>query len=356
MDAGEDAVRTTTPQSLLGVQQRKESLNHVIHEQDQTPGLSIGCACSCRRRGRDGCGCCLDRRLIGGRRCLRPAAAGVGLRMPAPGRRTTTTSRTRAPRLSRRSTRRTSPSLKVKWRFAIKGASAFGAIATSPIVINGTVYFQDLNSNVYALDRATGKLEWEHKFNKPDEGPNGVSYGYGRLYGATSTDAFALDPADRKADLDTQAAPQQERGHRHDASAVRQHGRSSAPCRATPRRSTPATGTASSGRSTPPRARRSGSSTRSPTAPSCSAIPRSTAAAASGTRPRSTARVASSSPIANPGPLYGTPKFPGGSSRPGPNLYTNSIVALNGQTGKLLWYRQAVPHDVRDYDLMIPAI
>src|SRR6476661_1972767 len=43
-------------------------------------------------------------------------------------------------------------SLKVKWRFAIKGTSAFGAIATSPIIINGTVYFQDLNSNVYALD------------------------------------------------------------------------------------------------------------------------------------------------------------------------------------------------------------
>src|SRR6476661_8561482 len=44
-------------------------------------------------------------------------------------------------------------SLKVKWRVAIKSTSAFGAIATSPIVINGTVYFQDLNSNVYALDR-----------------------------------------------------------------------------------------------------------------------------------------------------------------------------------------------------------
>jgi glucose dehydrogenase len=60
--------------------------------------------------------------------------------------------------------------------------------------------------------------------------------------------------------------------------------------------------------------------------------------------------------IANPAPLYGTPKFPNGSSRPGPNLYTNSLVALDGETGKLLWHRQAIPHDVRDYDLMIPAI
>lgn len=61
-----------------------------------------------------------------------------------------------------------------------------------PIVLNGTVYFQDLNSNVFALNRSTGKLEWQHLFNKPSEGPNGVSYFYGRVYGATATNAFAL--------------------------------------------------------------------------------------------------------------------------------------------------------------------
>src|SRR3954454_7442401 len=60
--------------------------------------------------------------------------------------------------------------------------------------------------------------------------------------------------------------------------------------------------------------------------------------------------------VANPAPLYGTKKFPNGSSRPGANLYTNSVVALDGQTGKRLWFRQALPHDIRDYDLMIPAI
>jgi len=84
--------------------------------------------------------------------------------------------------------------LKVKWRFALKGASAFGDFASAPIVLNGIVYFQDLNSNVYALDRSTGKLEWKHTFNKPSVGPNGIAYGYGRIYGATATDAFALDP------------------------------------------------------------------------------------------------------------------------------------------------------------------
>src|SRR6266849_8645934 len=84
--------------------------------------------------------------------------------------------------------------LKVKWRFRFSGTSAFGDFASTPIVLDKTVYLQDLNSNVYALDRASGKVKWAHKFNKPSEGPNGIAFGYGRIYGATATDAFALDP------------------------------------------------------------------------------------------------------------------------------------------------------------------
>src|SRR6201996_8451061 len=83
--------------------------------------------------------------------------------------------------------------LKVKWTFAFKGASGFGAFAQTPISLDGTVYLQDLNSNVVALDRATGKVKWRHAFNKPSVGPNGVAFGNGRIYGATSTAAFALD-------------------------------------------------------------------------------------------------------------------------------------------------------------------
>ncbi|TAM80585.1 MAG: acido-empty-quinoprotein group A [Acidobacteria bacterium] len=39
-----------------------------------------------------------------------------------------------------------------------------------------------------------------------------------------------------------------------------------------------------------------------------------------------------------------------GSARPGANLYTCSIVALNPDTGKMVWYYQASPHDVHDWD------
>jgi len=39
------------------------------------------------------------------------------------------------------------------------------------------------------------------------------------------------------------------------------------------------------------------------------------------------------------------------SLRPGDNLYTNSVVALDVHTGRLLWYKQMVPNDSHDYDL-----
>jgi glucose dehydrogenase len=38
-------------------------------------------------------------------------------------------------------------------------------------------------------------------------------------------------------------------------------------------------------------------------------------------------------------------------SRPGDNLYTVSLVALDAETGKLRWYYQQVPHDVWGYDI-----
>ena len=39
-----------------------------------------------------------------------------------------------------------------------------------------------------------------------------------------------------------------------------------------------------------------------------------------------------------------------GDSRPGPDLYTDSVVKLSPQ-GKLLWYYQLTPHDLYDWDL-----
>ena len=40
----------------------------------------------------------------------------------------------------------------------------------------------------------------------------------------------------------------------------------------------------------------------------------------------------------------------GGTSRPGPDLYTDSVVKLS-RRGKLLWYYQLTPHDLFDWDM-----
>jgi len=39
-----------------------------------------------------------------------------------------------------------------------------------------------------------------------------------------------------------------------------------------------------------------------------------------------------------------------GRMRPGDNLFTDSVVALNADTGKLAWYFQTTPHDDHDWD------
>ena len=55
--------------------------------------------------------------------------------------------------------------------------------------------------------------------------------------------------------------------------------------------------------------------------------------------------------VGNVGPDYN------GAQRPGDNLYTASIVALDGDTGKLKWHYQFTPHDVYDYDsVQIPVL
>ncbi|MBI1792070.1 MAG: PQQ-dependent dehydrogenase, methanol/ethanol family [Acidobacteria bacterium] len=45
-----------------------------------------------------------------------------------------------------------------------------------------------------------------------------------------------------------------------------------------------------------------------------------------------------------------------GDARKGTNLYTDCIVALNADTGKLQWYHQQIPHDVWDWDTAYESV
>ena len=86
------------------------------------------------------------------------------------------------------------------WAFKLTGQAAvgvrpYGSLTANPIVQNGVVYLQDLDSNVYALALATGKLQWEYQCNQPEKsgpGPNGVAVAGGKVYGSALTVAFAL--------------------------------------------------------------------------------------------------------------------------------------------------------------------
>jgi alcohol dehydrogenase (cytochrome c) len=55
--------------------------------------------------------------------------------------------------------------------------------------------------------------------------------------------------------------------------------------------------------------------------------------------------------IGNPGPDWN------GDQRAGDNLYSDCVVALNPDTGKLKWYFQFTPHDTLDYDaVQVPVL
>ena len=240
--------------------------------------------------------------------------------------------------------------LKPKWRFKLTGVGAFGSFASTPIVLGETVFLQDLASNVYALNRETGTLEWKHLFKSSSVGPNGVAYGYDKLFGATETSAFALDPTNghvlwtrkltRNANEGIDMAP----AVFNDTVLV-----STIPGNAKSFYAGNGDGIvyaldAQTGK----------------TKWSFNTI-------SDGARLWGNAKVNSGGglwyppavdangrvflAVANPAPFPGTSRYPNGSSRPGPDLYTDSLVALDGSTGKLLWYRQVIRHDVRDYDL-----
>ena len=54
---------------------------------------------------------------------------------------------------------------------------------------------------------------------------------------------------------------------------------------------------------------------------------------------------------ANPAPFPGTAEYPNGSSRPGDNLYTDSVVALDLETGEAAsGTTRSTPHDLFDRD------
>jgi outer membrane protein assembly factor BamB/plastocyanin len=239
--------------------------------------------------------------------------------------------------------------LGVAWTVPIIATGTFGAYATTPVVSNGVVYAQDLASNVYAINLETGKLLWIKKYNQPDEGPNGVTVANGTIYGATAESAFALQAATgeqlwtkklvRNANEGIDMAPGYNNGtvyvstvpgntkafYKGNGQAIlwaldAETGATKWKWEEVPKDLWGNTNINSGGGQWDP-----------PTF-----------------GPEGNLYVG----VANPAPFGpGTKQFPWGTSHPGPNLYTDSIVKLNASTGKLMWYYQLTPHDIFDHDM-----
>jgi outer membrane protein assembly factor BamB/cytochrome c553 len=246
--------------------------------------------------------------------------------------------------------------LGIAWTVPIKGGGVFGNYASTPIVADGVVYTQDLTSNVKAIDLETGQVKWSKDYDAEDVGPNGVAIGYGRVYGATSDFAFALDKDTGK---------EVWRSQRLTRNALEGIDMAPGVFDGTVYVST-VPGNAKSfykgngvGVLWALDAETGKEKWKFFTVPEDLWSPEHKDINSGGGLwhpPAFDDNGDVYADVANPAPWPGTNKFPWGSSRPGPNPHSNSLVKLNRSDGKMIWARQVLPHDVYDWDLQLPPI
>jgi outer membrane protein assembly factor BamB len=245
--------------------------------------------------------------------------------------------------------------LKVAWTLPIEAKSLYGGYASSPIVVGGVVYSQDLDSNVEAISLQSGRVLWVKRYDSLDVGPNGVVVADGRVFGTTATSAFALAQATgrqlwsvslvRNAHEGIDIAP----GYHDGVVYV-----STVPGNVKQFYAGDGVGIlwaldAATGRRL----------WHFDTVPEDLWSPEHTDINSGGGvwyAPAFDDQGSMYVGTGNPGPFLGTSRYPWGSSRPGPDLYTDSLIKLNATTGRLQWYYQLTPHDLFDWDLQDPPI
>ena len=231
--------------------------------------------------------------------------------------------------------------LRPLWRFRFRAPRSYsGSFASAPIVDSDTVYAQDLRSNVFALDRATGKLRWAKRYGFRNDGPNGIALGDGRVYGGTDSDGFALD-----------AKTGRELWRRHLTSATEQFV-NVAPLFWQGLVFIGTVGYPPGGRGAVYAldAKTGHVRWKFDTIAEPWAFPRK----AGGGGIWYPGSIDGDGRLyvgtANPGPWGGSLELPNGGAFPGRATYTDSLVVLDAKSGRLLWHDQVTPHDVRDYD------
>lgn len=237
--------------------------------------------------------------------------------------------------------------LKVAWRLPLKAQGSFGAMASTPVIANGVVYMQDLESNVMAVSLESGEVQWEYKANEVTLGPNGIVVADGQVFGATASEAFALEQETGKEiwSVPLKSSP----ASAIDMAPGYQDGLvyvSTVPTNPAAEYPGGTVGTlyaldAKTGKvdweweSVPK---------------DLWGDPKTNSGGGLWYPPSFDGKGFMYFGTGNPSPFPGTAQDPWGSSRPGPNLYTNSMVKMNAKTGKMEWHYQQTPHDVYDWD------
>lgn len=236
--------------------------------------------------------------------------------------------------------------LHVAWRFRIRAAPGeSGSMTATPVVAGGLVYVQDLKSNVYALDLATGRVAWRRLFDRPNPGPNGLALAGGRLFGVTDASVFALSASTGRVlwrrllvnptEQFVETAPLAVDGRVY-ASTVGMPPNGKGALYALD---------AKTGRF----------DWRFATIAAPWKIP-SEAGGGGAWYPPTVSGGLVYWGTTNPYPYGGTHAHPNGGAYAGRALYTDSLVVLDAATGRLVWFDQVTPHDVRDYDFQLPPI
>lgn len=243
--------------------------------------------------------------------------------------------------------------LEEAWTVPAIGQGAYGSFAATPIIAKGVIYNQDLESNVQAIALDSGEVLWTKKYLDPSHGPNGLVVADGQVFGATATEAFALDqetgkeiwsvPLTRNGNESIGMAP----GYNEGKVFV-----STMPVTATETYGPGAVGVfwALDGKTgkklwhfdTVPK--------------SLWGNPKINSGGGLWYPPSFDGKGSVFIAVGNPGPLPGDAKFPFGSSRPGPNLYADSVVKLDEETGKKDWHYQQTPHNIYDWDFQNPPV
>jgi alcohol dehydrogenase (cytochrome c) len=243
--------------------------------------------------------------------------------------------------------------LGVAWTMPLTMSTAHtdGAYASTPVIVNGVVYVQDLDSNVFAISLATGKVLWTHDYNSPNGGPDGVNVVGGVVYAATATAAVALDAA-TGAQLWTRTLVSND----HEGIAMAPgYDNGNVYVSTVPANVTSVYGAGGQGILWALNAKTGAPEWSWNQDQNLWGNPGVNSGAGLWYTPSFDAQGNIYLGVANPAPIFGTKSYPLGSSRPGPNLYTDSVVKLS-PAGKLLWYYQLTPHDLYDWDLQNPPV